>query len=363
MAKWPPPPRASAARLIRWHQRHGRHDLPWQNTTDPYRVWLSEIMLQQTQVATVIPYYLRFLERFPRLAALAAAPVEEVMALWSGLGYYARARNLHACAQAVMGRHGGKFPRDPEVIAELPGIGRSTANSIATFCFGAHAPILDGNVKRVLCRACGIEGQPASSAVNKRLWTLAAELMPARQGAVYNQAQMDLGAMVCTRTKPRCEACPLNDICVARASGRTAELPTPKPRREIPLRHATLLVLQDGARVLLETRPPTGIWGGLLSLPELPQGADAEAWAEQHFGCRVIAVACPRSGSPGTQSAPLPTFTHAFSHFRLHIAPLLLRVKPHHCAMEPGRQWLDLAATADAALPAPIRTILDGIHP
>ncbi|MFH1871559.1 MAG: A/G-specific adenine glycosylase [Pseudomonadota bacterium] len=351
MAKLSPTARGFAARLIRWHQRHGRHDLPWQNTTDPYRVWLSEIMLQQTQVATVIPYYLRFLERFPRLAALAAAPVEEVMALWSGLGYYARARNLHACAQAVMGRHGGKFPRDPDVIAELPGIGRSTANSIATFCFGAHAPILDGNVKRVLCRACGIEGQPASSAVNKRLWALAAELMPARQGAIYNQAQMDLGAMVCTRTKPRCEACPLNDICVARASGRTAELPTPKPRREIPLRHATLLVLQDDTRVLLETRPPTGIWGGLLSLPELPQGADAEAWAEQRFGCRVIAV------------SPAPTLVHAFSHFRLHIAPLLLRVKPHHCAMEPGRQWLDLAATADAALPAPIRTILDGIHP
>ena len=175
--------------------------------------------------------------------------------------------------------------------------------------------------------------------------------MPARQGAVYNQAQMDLGAMVCTRTKPRCEACPLNDICVARASGRTAELPTPKPRREIPLRHATLLVLQDGARVLLETRPPTGIWGGLLSLPELPPGANAVAWAEQRFGCRVIAV------------SPAPTLVHGFSHFRLHIAPLLLRVKSHHCAMEPGRQWLDLAATADAALPAPIRTILDGIHP
>ncbi|MDP3513778.1 MAG: A/G-specific adenine glycosylase [Sulfuritalea sp.] len=339
-----------AARLIRWHQRHGRHDLPWQNTTDPYRVWLSEIMLQQTQVATVIPYYLRFLERFPRLAALAAAPVEEVMALWSGLGYYARARNLHACAQAVMSRHGGKFPHDPDVIAELPGIGRSTANSIATFCFGAHAPILDGNVKRVLCRACGIEGQPTSSAVDKRLWALAAELMPARQGAIHNQAQMDLGAMVCTRTKPRCEACPLNDICVAHASGRTAELPTPKLRREIPLRHATLLVLQDGARVLLEARPPNGIWGGLLSLPELPQGADAETWAEQRFGCRVIAV------------SPAPTLVHGFSHFRLHIAPLLLRVKPLHSAMEPGRQWLDLAATEGAALPAPIRTILADVH-
>jgi A/G-specific adenine glycosylase len=207
-----------AARLVRWHKRHGRHDLPWQNTSDPYRVWLSEIMLQQTQVATVIPYYARFLARFGTLAELAAAPVAEVMALWSGLGYYARARNLHACAQAVMREHGGRFPRGPEAIAQLPGIGRSTANSIATICFGAQAPILDGNVKRVLCRAFGIEGFPGAGAVEKRLWALAAELMPARHGATYNQAQMDLGATVCTRSKPRCEACPLADICVARVT-------------------------------------------------------------------------------------------------------------------------------------------------
>ena len=250
-----------ASRLIRWHKRHGRHDLPWQNTTDPYRVWLSEIMLQQTQVATVIPYYRRFLERFPQLADLAAAPVDEVMALWSGLGYYARARNLHAAARAVIAEHGGVFPRDPAAIAQLPGIGRSTANSIATFCFGAHAPILDGNVKRVLCRAFGIEGFPGSGAVEKRLWALAEELMPARQGAIYNQAQMDLGATLCTRSRPRCEDCPLAGLCVARSTGRTTELPEAKPRRAIPQRHATLLVLLDGKRVLLETRPPSGIWG------------------------------------------------------------------------------------------------------
>jgi A/G-specific adenine glycosylase len=341
-----PAARGFAARLIRWHKRHGRHDLPWQNTTDPYRVWLSEIMLQQTQVATVIPYYLRFLERFPQLADLAAAPVGEVMALWSGLGYYARARNLHACAQAVMAQHGGKFPHDPVVIAQLPGIGRSTANSIATFCLGAHAPILDGNVKRVLCRTFGIEGFPGSGMVEKRLWTLATELMPQRHGGIYNQAQMDLGATLCTRGKPRCEACPLADICVARATGRTAELPAAKPRRAIPLRHATLLILQDGNRVLLETRPPAGIWGGLLSLPELPADADARQWAEQAFACKVVAV------SPGL------TFEHAFSHFRLRIAPLLLRVKPGHAAMEPGCQWLELSALESAALPAPVRSIL-----
>lgn len=339
-----------AARLVRWHKHHGRHDLPWQNTTDPYPVWLSEIMLQQTQVATVIPYYQRFLERLPQLADLAAAPVAEVMALWSGLGYYARARNLHACANVIMTRHGGSFPRDPASIAQLPGIGRSTANSIATICFGAHAPIMDGNVKRVLCRSFGIEGFPGSSAVDKRLWALAGELMPARAASIYNQAQMDLGATVCTRTRPRCEACPLSERCVAFSSGRTAELPEPRPRKAIPQRQATLLVLQDGDRVLLETRPPAGIWGGLLSLPELPEGADARLWAEQRFACSVSAV------------SPAPTIDHAFSHFRLHIVPLLLRAKPGPAVMEQTLQWLDLANTGDAALPAPIRRILEEIQ-
>jgi A/G-specific adenine glycosylase len=339
-----------AGRLIRWHKRHGRHDLPWQNTTDPYRVWLSEIMLQQTQVVTVISYYRRFLERFPQLADLAAAPVEEVMALWSGLGYYARARNLHAAARTVMDQHKGIFPRDAAVIAQLPGIGRSTANSIATFCFGAHAPILDGNVKRVLCRSFGIEGFPGGRAVEKRLWALAADLMPAHQGAIYNQAQMDLGAMVCTRTRPQCGTCPLNDLCIARATGRAAELPQAKPRRVMPQRQATLLMLLDGNRVLLETRPPAGIWGGLLSLPELPEGADAPEWAKRRFACRVHAV------------SSAPTLVHAFSHFRLHITPLLLHVTPGPAVMESGWQWRDLAELEHAALPAPIRRLLDEVQ-
>ena len=350
MAEFPDETRGFSARLIRWHKRHGRHDLPWQNTADPYRVWLSEIMLQQTQVATVIPYYQRFLDRFPQLADLAAAPVEEVMALWSGLGYYARARNLHAAARTVMTTHGGRFPEDPQAIAELPGIGRSTANSIATFCFGAHEPILDGNVKRVLCRAYGIEGFPGSGAVEKQLWAQARELMPSRHGAIYNQAQMDLGASVCTRTKPRCETCPLSDICVAWETNRTADLPEARPRKVIPQRNATLLVLLDGKRVLLETRPPAGVWGGLLSLPELPAGDDARQRAETRFACRVSTV------------TTVPALDHAFSHFRLHISPLLLQVEPDSAAMEPGFQWLDLADTATAALPAPIRRILDNIQ-
>ncbi len=340
-----------SSRLIRWHKRHGRHDLPWQNTTDPYRVWLSEIMLQQTQVATVIRYYQRFLQRFPQLADLAAAPVEDVMSLWSGLGYYARARNLHATARRIVDLHGGVFPRDPAALADLPGIGRSTANSIATFCFGVAAPILDGNVKRVLCRCFGIEGFPGSGAVEKRLWALSAELMPSRLAAIHNQAQMDLGATLCSRGKPRCEDCPLADICIAHGSGRSAELPQARPRREIPRRAVTLLVLLDEDKVLLETRPPAGIWGGLLSLPELPPDKQAEEWAPSHYACRIIAV------------APAPTFEHAFSHFRLRITPLLLHVQPTPLAMESGRQWLALDAIESAALPAPIRRILEGLQP
>lgn len=343
-----------AEQLIRWHKRHGRHDLPWQTEwkkrQDPYHVWLSEIMLQQTQVATVIPYYGRFLERFPSVSDLAAAPVADVMALWSGLGYYARARNLHRCAQSVMTQYGGVFPHDPQILASLPGIGRSTANSIATFCFGAHEPILDGNVKRVLCRAFGIEGFPGSGAVAKQLWSLATTLMPAQHGDIYNQAQMDLGALVCTRGKPRCTDCPVAGDCVALATDRVAQLPQAKPRTSVPERAVTLLVVIDEqSRVLLETRPPSGIWGGLQSLPELPATSnqdDIELWLKTRLGCRVTAV------------SPAPTLVHVFSHFKLNIAPQLCRVTHASCAMEAGWTWWSRNKLPQAALPAPIKTIL-----
>ena len=335
-----------ADRLVRWQKKHGRHDLPWQNTTDPYRVWLSEIMLQQTQVATAVPYYARFLDRFPTLAALAAAPVEEVMALWSGLGYYARARNLHACAQALAARHDGRFPPHPDELTALPGIGRSTANAIAVFCFGAQLPILDGNVKRVLARCFGIDGFPGTAAVESRLWRHAESLLPAQHLPAYIQGQMDLGATICTRGRPRCDACPLTEICVARRDGRVAELPTPRPAKAQPERKATLLVLQHKDRVLLEQRPPTGIWGGLLSLPELPEGADPVLHAAERLGARIIAV------------SPAPTFLHAFTHFRLHISPLLCDAQPLPRAAEPGLRWMDRAALAGAGLPAPVRKIL-----
>ena len=335
-----------SSRLIEWHKHHGRHDLPWQNTHDPYRVWLSEIMLQQTQVATVIPYYEKFLGRFPTLEALAAAPVEAVMGLWSGLGYYARARNLHACAQTIMGEHGGKFPHDAETIAQLPGIGRSTANSIAAFCFGARKPILDGNVKRVLARQFGIEGFPGQPAVEKRLWALAESLLPKNDVGIYNQAQMDLGSLLCNRSKPLCGECPVGASCVARKSHRVAELPAKKTKRAIPERDVTLLMLVNDGSVLLELRPPSGIWGGLLSLPELPPNADASAYAKSRFGCR-----------PG-KWLELPPLTHTFTHFRLHISTLRAEVKQEPRLMENASRWIGLDELAEAPLPAPIRTLL-----
>ena len=333
-----------AARLIRWQEKHGRHDLPWQRDRDPYRVWLSEIMLQQTQVGTVIPYYARFLARFPDLACLAAAPVEDVMSLWSGLGYYARARNLHACARVIMAEHGGQFPRAPDIIATLPGIGRSTANAIAVFCFGARVPILDGNVKRLLCRHGGIEGFPGQPAVERQLWQIAKALLPEEKVDVYIQGQMDLGATVCTRTRPACAICPLGDDCVARAQGRAAELPTSRPRKAAPVRSIGMLILMSDTRVLVEQRPPAGIWGGLLSLPEFPVEGDPAA-AAMRYGCRII------------DRTARPAVTHAFTHFRLHIHPLVCRVEVAGVTDSTVR-WLAPAELDDAALPAPVRQII-----
>ena len=336
-----------AERLISWQKRHGRHDLPWQNTRDPYRVWLSEIMLQQTQVATVIPYYQRFLARFPDLAALAAAPVDEVMAHWSGLGYYARARNLHACAKAVVTEHGGQFPSDPETIATLPGIGRSTANAIAVFCFGARVPILDGNVKRLLCRHAAIEGWPGSPAVESQSWRHGSSLLPKTEVATYIQAQMDLGATICTRSRAKCELCPVAEDCIARRDGRTAELPTPKPRKALPERATTMLVLVENGQVLLLPRPPSGIWGGLLSLPEVADENEAPE-AVRRFACELVS------------SKRLPALTHVFTHFKLTITPLRCEVRRTNAVAESGPNWLSLDALAPAPLPAPVRRILEG---
>lgn len=339
-----------ANRLLDWHAQHGRHDLPWQATRDPYRVWLSEIMLQQTRVETVIPYYARFLACFPDVASLAAAPVEDVLALWSGLGYYARARNLHKAAQAVMQEHGGQFPQRAIDIAALPGIGRSTAAAIAAFCFGERAAILDGNVKRVLCRAFGIDGFPGERAVEERLWALADALMPAARGGDYIQAQMDLGATLCSRSRPDCARCPLASDCVALASGRVAELPQARPKKAVPQRHVRVAVIERAGSVLLERRPPSGIWGGLLALPEITEGEDAADWLLRRFG------------KPASETQALATVRHVFSHFRLDIEPVLLRTQKRGTTVaEAGMEWLALDALDEAGLPAPVRRILDAI--
>jgi len=343
-----PPDRIAdfASRLLAWHDTHGRHHLPWSGCRDPYRVWLAEIMLQQTQVATVQHYFPRFVARFPDLAALAAAQEAEVLALWSGLGYYARARHLLACAQAVMTRHGGIFPPDPAQLAALPGIGRSTAHAIAAFCFAARVPILDGNVKRVLCRHAGIDGWPGRAAIERRLWQLAAALLPAAEDmAAYTQAQMDLGALICTPSRPACTACPLAGDCKARQQGRVAELPTPRPRRSTPEVELVLLLMQHGDRLWLERRPPVGIWGGLLAPPEVPAGMTPEATAAR-LGWRIVAL------------RQLPAMQHRLTHRRLRLRPLLATVEPLPVVADAVPVGLTFAEALARGLPAPVRRLI-----
>lgn len=339
-------------RIIGWQRRHGRHDLPWQNTHDPYAIWVSEIMLQQTQVGTVIPYYQRFMARFPDIASLAAAAEDEVLQHWSGLGYYSRARNLHAAARRLAGDFGGHFPQQPEVIRQLPGIGRSTAAAIAAFAFGFNGAILDGNVKRVLTRCFGIEGWPGQPSVEKKLWTLAEGLLPPADIEAYTQGLMDLGASLCARSRPRCGECPLQGMCVAHRERRTALLPSPKPRKALPERSTTMLLLQHGNEVLLEKRSPTGIWGGLWSLPEVEDGGDVQLAALERFGLE-------------TALRPvLPALSHTFTHFRLRITPQPLKViRRHGTAREAGYVWLSIEDAIGAALPAPVRKLLASINP
>ncbi len=342
--------------LIAWQKQHGRHQLPWQRTRDAYRIWLSEIMLQQTQVATVIPYYARFLERFPDVAALAAAPVDDVMAHWSGLGYYTRARNLHRCAQQIVEHHAGKFPPDPDTLASLPGIGKSTAAAIAAFAYGARAAIMDGNVKRVFCRVFGIEGFPGQAAVEKHLWQRAGALLPARDIEAYTQGLMDLGATVCTRTRPACERCPMQSRCIAYADGRTAELPARKPKKAIPEKSTIMLVVVHDGDILMEQRPPRGIWGGLLSLPELDRLSSVSV--EDDLPAQ-LALALSSFGEIESVQ-PLAGFVHGFTHYRLSVAPVRVRLRERHLmAAQSEYQWRALADIRSAALPSPVRKLLE----
>jgi len=335
---------AFAERLIAWQKTAGRHDLPWQKTRDPYLIWLSEIMLQQTQVATVIPYFERFLARFPTLRALAEAPPEAVIEHWAGLGYYARARNLHRCAQQLVAVDGEKWPISTEQLSALPGIGRSTAAAIAAFAFGQRAAILDGNVKRVLCRHFGIEGFPGQAAVERELWALAERLLPDAGIEAYTQGLMDLGATVCTRSRPRCGDCPLATNCLARQEGRQDELPAARPRPKLPERRAGFVLISDGQRLLLERRPPHGLWGGLLVPPE------GEAAA-------VLA----RFGLNAENQRALAPLKHAFTHFRLTLEPVLCVVKPMATVNEAGLQWVAIESAATAGVPTPIRKLIERI--
>ncbi len=335
-----------AERLIVWQRQHGRHDLPWQ-VSDPYYVWLSEVMLQQTQVATVIPYFLRFIERFPDVASLAAAAQDDVLAAWSGLGYYSRARNLHRAAQKVMADFGGSFPASPADLVQLPGVGRSTAAAISAFSFGARAAILDGNVKRVLTRWAGISGWTGEKAVENQLWQLAESLLPPSNVDAYTQGLMDLGSLVCTRSKPKCGACPLATDCVARATDRQSVLPTPKPRKALPERHTVLLLIRHADRILLERRPPVGIWGGLWSLPEAPDTLSAAEVCQHRFGFCV-------DFSPAEAD-----FFHVFTHFRLTITPLSGQVQQAHTLADAQANWFSFAEAQALGLPAPVRRLLE----
>jgi A/G-specific adenine glycosylase len=342
-------PQASfAARLIAWQRQHGRHDLPWQNTRDPYRIWVSEIMLQQTQVSAVIGYYERFMARFPDVAGLAAASSDEVMQHWAGLGYYSRARNLHRAAQLVMGEHGGVFPKTQEDLEALPGIGRSTASAIRSFAYGARAPILDGNVKRVFARHGGVAGYPGLPKVEKLMWEMAQERLPEGDLEPYIQGLMDLGATLCARGKPRCKDCPVAADCVALRDNRTAELPTRKPKKELPQRETTMLVLLRGNAVLLEKRPPVGIWGGLLSLPQADDDASARKLAQAF-------------GADWKSRESLRVIEHGFTHYHLSIKPLLMNAAPPPGVEEGAWVWLPLAQAHNAALPSPVKKLLTGL--
>jgi A/G-specific adenine glycosylase len=341
------------AALLRWFDVHGRHNLPWQVGPTPYRVWVSEVMLQQTQVATVIPFYERFMDRFPTVQALAAAPADEVMHLWTGLGYYARARNLQACAKVLVVDHGGQFPDSLGAVMELPGIGRSTAGAILALSRGKRHPILDGNVKRVLTRVFGIDGDPSSAAVIEKLWVQAEECTPTERVGAYTQAIMDLGATLCTRSRPACTVCPMNAFCVAAREGRQTELPGRKQKRSRGAREAILLIAETevtGTRaILLERRPSPGIWGGLWSPPQFESQEEALAWCRRELvemdeGC----------------SETLPVIHHAFTHFDLQLHPLRVRCESA-CAVREGneRLWYSLSAPPRVGLPQPIRSLFD----
>ena len=340
---------ALAAQVVAWQRQHGRHGLPWQGSRDPYRVWLSEVMLQQTQVSAVLDYYPRFLARFATVTDLAAAPLDDVFGLWSGLGYYSRARNLHRCAQVVVADHGGTFPPSSAALAELPGIGRSTAAAIAAFCFGERAAILDGNVKRVLTRVLGFDGDLASATEIRHLWALAEGLLPLRDVDVYTQGLMDLGATVCLARRPACERCPLAQRCVARASGAPQSYPVKTRKLKRSHRENALLWLQRGREVFLVQRPHKGVWAGLWSLPEYTGMQALDGWL---------------TGSAGHGDG-LPPIEHALTHFDWTLHTLAWHLTADATAPAelqnslPEGRWVSVETALTMGLPAPVRRLLE----
>ena len=348
------------ARVVAWQRAYGRHDLPWQGTRDPYRVWLSEIMLQQTQVRTVLGYYARFLQRFPTVQALADASLDEVLALWSGLGYYSRARHLHACARVVVAQYGGRFPAGAEALATLPGIGASTAAAIAAFCFGERRSILDGNVRRVLSRVLADAGDPARAAAQRGLWAAAQALVPPEAApddmAAYTQGLMDLGATVCTRSRPRCDACPVAALCAGRASGDPTAWPRRAPRAARRTEAWCLPLYQraDGAW-WLQRRPPRGIWAGLWAPPVLAAAEGLASWLQDH---------------PGVRADWPAAFTHALTHRDLRLQPVVCRLPcgsdastaPSAPGVEPDQgAWCPPSEALALGLPAPVRVWLQNL--
>ncbi|TAA44985.1 MULTISPECIES: A/G-specific adenine glycosylase [Corallincola] len=335
--------------IIEWYQQQGRKDLPWQQDKTAYRVWVSEIMLQQTQVSTVIGYYEKFMARFPSVEALAAGEQDEVLHLWTGLGYYARARNLHKSAQLIVEQYQGVFPTEIEALIALPGIGRSTAGAILSLSAGQRHPILDGNVKRVLARLLALPEWPGKAAVEKQLWLMADKLTPTQGVAQYNQAMMDMGATLCTRSRPNCAECPVKALCAAEKTGSPSDFPVSKPKKTIPTRRVFLLLLRKGNEVFLQQRPPVGLWGGLWGFPE---AADQQTLEEQ------LAM----FGISAEQRQTLPAFRHTFSHFHLEITPLLLSLTDTqgitHCMESTPTLWYNLAQPATVGLAAPTQKLL-----
>lgn len=335
-----------ASAVLTWYDQHGRKDLPWQQDMSPYRVWVSEIMLQQTQVATVIPYYQRFMEALPDVFALAAADPDEVLHLWTGLGYYSRARNLHKTAQIVVSEHGGVFPESVEGLEALPGIGRSTAGAIASLSMGLRAAILDGNVKRVLARYHAVEGWPGEKAVHDRLWQIAEGYTPQQRFNHYTQAMMDLGATLCTRSKPTCLLCPVQTGCAARMLGAPSAYPHSKPRKTLPVRQCVMpLLVNPEGDIWLQRRPDSGLWGGLWCPPQLDDHVALEQLLE-------------RLGWPVQATETLAPLRHTFSHFHLDIQPLLVRVSPTPGVAEAGQVWYNLRQPSRLGLAAPVSKLL-----